>query len=235
MIRPKDSTHVKVLPGFYERDNLRSRFHAVPTFDFSGSMAAHAPRLPGAYDRMVTALARNPSERLQIELACCAFDTDVVFQDYAPLPFYLEEPLSFTGGGATALGAALLTVLHFTRQRRRMLESDGIHCRPALCPVVTDGCATDPDTFDEAIREIRIAEQDQEMQFVFLAPDADSVPRLRSVFGREPILLDEVNFDRLFAGLTRSLSSYSRSQIGHEPDFRRLLESDLRSASDETR
>jgi uncharacterized protein YegL len=233
MFHANDSIQVQILPGFYEPNNLENRVHAAPIFDFSGSMSAHAPRLPGAWGRMVAALSKRTIERLQIELACCVFDTHVVFQDYAPVPFYLEKPLSFVVGGATSLGTALLTVIDSTRQRRQMLASEGIYSRPAICPVVTDGYATDSGSLEHAVREIRFSEEHREIQFVFLAPDGQCVPQLRSVFGREPIPLDEINFERLFDALTRSLSSYSRSTAGHEPDARRLLEYDIRSSGNE--
>lgn len=228
-----DPIEVKVLPGFYEANNLETRVHAVPTFDFSGSMSEHAPRLPDAWRRMVAALSKRTIERLQIELACCVFDTHVVFQDYAPLPFYLEKPLTFTGGGVTSLGTALLTVIDSTRRRRQLLASEGIYSRPAICPVVTDGYATDFSTLEAALREIRAAEQRREMQFVFLAPDRHCVAQLKSVFHCEPILLDEISFDQLFGALTRSLSTYSRSLVGHEPEPRRLLIQELRPHNNE--
>jgi len=233
MFQIPSQTQVKVLPGCYEKSNLAPRAPAVPILDFSQSMSAHAPELPHVWSRMVAALSRRTTERLQIELACCVFDTHVLLQDYAPLPFYLETPLSFSGGGITSLGAALLTVIDATRRRRQLLADDGIHCRPAICPVVTDGYATDRATLVDALREMHVSQHKREMQFVFLAPDKDCMPQLRSVFHCDPISLDEISFDQLFEALTRSLSTYSCSQIGYEPEPRRLLLEELRGRDTE--
>jgi uncharacterized protein YegL len=219
--------NVKVLPGCHEADNLEPRALAAFIGDFSGSMAGHAHKLPPAWSRMVTTLVKPAIQRLRIELACCVFDDLVMLQDYAPLPFYMEKPLKFAGGGLTALGTALLLVIEYTRRRRQQLQSEAIRSFRTLCPVVSDGYATDHDALEAAIAEIRRAERMGEIEFVPLAPDAHCEAQLFSIFGKKPILLDTVDFEELFRALTRSLSTYSQSQLGGEPEGRALIRAEL--------
>ena len=190
-------------------------------------MSRFAPHLPPKWRQMVEALSQVTIQRLRVELACCVFDDRVVFQDYAPLPFYFERQLDFAGGGLTALGTALLTTTDRTLGRRRQLAEEGIHCNRAVCPVVSDGCATDPEILRSAIPRIREASQSGQIEFVPLAPDADCIGNLRTIFGRDPILLDDVDFSTLFAVLTRSISQYSRSMPGREPLAAELLRVEL--------
>jgi uncharacterized protein YegL len=219
---------VTICPGAQEPENLEPRVHAGILLDFSGSMARYAKQLPTVWQKMVATLNKRTVERLRIELACCAFDDRVVYQDYAPVPYYLEKPLTFEGGGMTALGTALLTVIQHTQRRREALSSKGVHCYRSMCPVVSDGLANDGNVIETAIGEIRKAEQSREIDFVPLAPDPACIGQLETIFGKGSVLLlPEVRFDILFAALTRSLSRYSQSTPGFEPDARQLIQIEL--------
>jgi len=227
MLQSQNSARVTVLPGHHESENLASRVLMAAILDFSGSMCRHAAKLPVAWRNMVTALGKQTTQRLRVELACCAFDHRIVFQDFAPLPFYLEQSLNFSGGGTTALGGAILTTIDRTRQRRETLAAEGIQCNRAVCPVLTDGRASDVAALQTAMGEIRRAEEAAEIEFIPLAPDAGSVGPLKTIFDKDPILLDEVDFDILFGAFTRSISSYSQSMPGFEPEAATLIRAEL--------
>ena len=223
---PRD-VDVKVLKGYHEPNNLEARVLVSILLDFSYSMHEHAKELPGVLQCMSRALGKRTLERLRIELACCAFDGRVVYQDYAPVSYYLEKPLTFNGGGFTALGSALLVVIENTRHRRDFLRSEGIDCYRSVCPVVSDGKANDGDTIQKAIEEIRRAEEEQIIEFVPLAPDSRCVDTLRNIFAKKPIPLPEVDFDILFAAFRRSFSTYSQSMPGFEPEARSIIQRDV--------
>ena len=223
-----EQVDVTICPGAEEPHNLEPRVHASMLLDLSGSMALYAKELPGVWRKMATTLNKRTVERLRIELACCAFDGRVVYQDYAPVPYYLDKPLTFEGGGFTALGTALLTVIEHTQRRRHALSSMGVHCYRSMCLVVSDGFANDGNVIESAIEEIRKAEERRQIRFVPLAPDPECVGQLETIFGKGTVLLlPEVRFDILFAALARSLSRYSQSAPGFEPDAREVIRIEL--------
>lgn len=232
MFEARKSAEVTILPGHHEPQNLLSRVLMVLLFDFSGSMGEHAPKLPPTFRKMVAALSKRATERLRIELACCAIDDRIMLQEFAPLPFYLEQSLEFDGGGLTALGTALLEAIECTHRRREQLADEGIYCNRVVCPVLSDGYATDREALESALPEIRRAERAREIEFVPLAPEPGCLGQLQAIFDKEPILLDEVDFDILFEAFIRSLSTYSQSMPGHEPNAVELIRHDLGYASD---
>ncbi len=229
MFRTNSLCNVTILPGFHEIENLELRVPFVPILDFSSSMTPFIPKLPKAWSHMVQALARRSLSRLRIELACCVFHSHVVYQDFAPLPFYIEKPMTFEGSGMTALGTALKTVLQQTRQRRQVLAEHGIECCRAICPVISDGEATDSNVLAEVIPEIRLAEEERILDFVPITPDSRNTAYLRHIFAKQPIPLDVIDFDLLFRALARSLSEFSQSQPGLEVDGRPLLDAHLKA------
>ena len=235
MFEARKSAEVTILPGHHEPQNLLSRVLMVLLFDFSGSMSQHARKLTLAFRDMVISLSKHATQRLQIELACCAFDDRIMLQEFAPLPFYLEQSLEFDGGGLTALGTALLETIDCTRRRREQLISEGIDCNRVVCPVLSDGYATDRDALESALPKIRQAEREREIEFVPLAPDPGCLAQLQAIFDKEPILLDEVNFDILFRAFVDSLSTYSQSMPGREPSAVGLIRRKLDHSPDSTR
>lgn len=229
MFRNDFPSNVTIQPGFHEVENLELRVLAVPVLDFSSSMSPFIPRLPRAWSDMVQALVRRSLSRLRIELACCVFHSDVLYQDFAPLPFYVETPLAFEGTGLTALGTALHTVIERTRNRRQVLTELGIECDRGICPVISDGEATDREVLTTVIPEIRRAEQERILEFVPITPDPLNMSHLRHIFAKRPILLDGIDFGLLFRGLINSLSEFSRSRPGLEVDGCSLLEAQFKA------
>ena len=228
MFQIPSQTQVKVLPGCYEKSNLAPRLPAVPILDFSQSMCAHAPELPHVWSRMVAALSRRTTERLQIELDVCVFDTHVLLQDYAALAVLSREAVElFRWRHHVARRSPADRHRRHTPpttvagRRRDPLSSSHLSRRDGrICHGPSDP--------GRRLREMHVSERKREMQFVFLAPDQDCMPQLRTVFHCDPISLDEISFEQLFDALTRSLSTYSCSQIGYEPEPRRLLLEQLR-------
>ena len=222
---------IHISPGHHEPENLEPRVLVCPTIDFSGSLNDYVDLFPPAFARMVQTLSKRTVERLRAELACCAFDTNVHYQDYAPAPFYLETPLRYAGGGRTALGTALVTVIEQTLRRREELKQQRIGCYRSICPVITDGGANDGNVIEDAIREVRRAEQREQIEFIPLAPHPDCIADLEAIFGEETVLLlPEVDFDKLFAALTQTVSSYSQSTRGFEPKAGQLMKESVERA-----
>ncbi len=219
---------VTVSPGSFEFSNLRQRVPASAVLDFSGSMNEFALQLPGVWAKMVEFLHERPHERLAVELACCPFASDVAFQDYAPTSFYVGKRLTFGEMGLTALGTAINTVIAHTRTRRQMLAAEGIDSLRAVCVVITDGCANDHPYIEQAIEEIRVCEEEGEIEFVPITPCPEISDVMVSIFGKDPIPLDGLDYADIFRSLARSLSQYSQSSVGQEPSMLPMLKNKLR-------
>lgn len=218
---------IDILPGHFEPRNLAPRVTFAAICDFSGSMNEHAERLPPAWQAMVNELNEQTETRQRAMLACCGFDDRVAVRDYAPLSCYRETVMDFSGGGTTHLATALLTTIKCTDACRKKMHAAGVTCYRSLIAVITDGQATDRAKIPEAVRQIAQAERRRAMDFVFIAPSVDDVDLLQQLFGKKPLLLDELDYEALFRGFAESLSVYSQSIAGAEPDGRTLIASHL--------
>ena len=219
---------VTVFDGSFEFSNLRQRALVSAALDFSESMFKFTPQLPSAWAKMVEFLHERPHERLAVELACCAFASDVSIRSFAPASFYRGKRLTFNETGLTSLGTAINTVIAHTRARRQMLAAEGIDSLRAVCVVITDGGANDHPYIEQAIEEIRVCEEEGEIEFVPITPRPEFSDVMVSIFGKNPIPLDGLDYAKIFRSLARSISQYSQSMVGQEPSMLPMLENKLR-------
>ncbi len=227
MYDPHERVRINILPGYIEPENLAPRVLFTAVCDFSGSMEKYVEQLPIAWKAMLDTLAKQPEARQRAMLACCAFDDRVSFQDYAPLSFYSKATMQFAGGGGTNLAAALLTTIERTQACRAQIDAAGMTCYRTLIAVITDGQAGDAEQLPDVTRQIVRAEQQGEIDFVPIAPNVDDMDRLERIFRKQPIPLKKLDYEFLFRGFARSMSIYSRSMCGAEPDGRTLIANSL--------
>jgi uncharacterized protein YegL len=110
------------------------------------------------------------------------------------------------------MGSAIEQGLTMLRNRKDNYKSHGIsYYRPWIF-LITDGGPTD--AWTNAARLVKQGEAEKAFSFFAVGVDGASVDVLKQLSVREPLMLKGLRFRDLFAWLSSSLSSVSRSNPG---------------------
>lgn len=196
-------------------DNPEPRCASLLILDTSGSMAGEPLRL--LEEGMATykdELCADVLARKRVEVAVVTFGGSVnVAQTFVTAESFYPPPL--TASGDTPMARAVITGLDVLAERKQEYRSNGIGQYRPWVFLITDGGPTDANTPDwpEAIRRIQEGEGRKSFSFFAVGVEGANMEMLAQLTQREPLKLKGMRFRDLFAWLSASQQTVSRSTV----------------------
>jgi uncharacterized protein YegL len=192
-------------------ENPEPRCPCILLLDKSGSMAGQPiAELNRGLTVLKDELVADELAAKRVEIAVVSFGPVTVDHAFADAEQFLSPNL--IASGDTPMGSAIVTALDMLDERKRVYKANGIaYYRPWIF-LITDGGPTD--AWQEAARRVREGEEKGAFAFFAIGVQGARMDLLQQIASRAPVKLDGLRFRDLFAWLSKSLQSVSRSQVG---------------------
>jgi len=195
-------------------DNPEPRCACLLLLDTSGSMAGRAiEELNAGLATFRSELSADSLAAKRVEVAVISFGpvkTEVEFT--SAQSFY---PPELTASGGTPMGEAIEHGLELLQARKNEYRQNGISYYRPWVFLITDGAATD--SVARAKQLIQEGEERKQFMFYPVGVEQADLRQLADLSVRTPLKLKGLAFSELFAWLSSSLGTVSRSQPSDAP------------------
>lgn len=199
-------------------DNPEPRCASLLLLDTSGSMQGEPLRqLQEGIAAYKDQLAADPLAKKRVEIGIVTFGGTVdVAHSFATVDAFY--PPALNASGETPMARAVITGLDLLDQRKQEYKANGVGYFQPWAFLITDGAPTDANSpeWSEAIRRIRESEDQKKLAFFAVAVENGSMEMLQQLSKRAPVKLKGLRFPDLFAWLSQSQTSVSRSMPGDD-------------------
>ena len=195
-------------------DNPEPRCPCLLLLDNSGSMAGRRiSELNSGLSQFAEELKADALAAKRVEVAIVSFGPVTVVNDFVTADSFY--PTILTPQGDTPMGAAIVQSLDMIEREKSTYRANGVSFYRPWIFMITDGGPTD--TWNEAASRIWEGENAKKFMFFAVGVEGANLEVLKQISVREPLKLQGLKFRELFAWLSNSLGSVSRSQPNDKP------------------
>ena len=192
-------------------DNPEPRCPCILLLDTSVSMAgAKISQLNTGLQYFAEQLKADSMAMKRVEVAVVTFGPVQTVQPFVTADSFIAPALNTTGN--TPIGAAIQNAIAMLNERKIAYRTNGVGFYRPWIFLITDGASTD--SVSAAITAVHEGEKSKSFMFYAVGVDDADFDELRKITVREPLKLRGLSFRELFAWLSNSLGSVSRSQPG---------------------